>query len=365
MKSINDLDRLDAEVKKEIENKVLECIRSGWYVLGKNVKEFENSFTAHIGSKHCISVANGTQAIELSLKALGIQSGDEVITVANAGFYSSISILACGATPVYADIYLDSFTMNVESLKRCISNKTKAVIVTHLFGLMANVEAISSICKKNKLFLIEDCAQAHGARKNNRLCGNYGDVASFSFYPTKNLGAMGDGGAITTNDDEIASTLLLLRQYGWKEKYKVDKPGGINSRLDEIQAAILNIKLRYLDNANIKRRKIAEHYSTNLTNSLIIQKPSIFDERYIAHLYVIRTEKRDDLLSYLKSNKIPCDIHYPVPDYKQSVIRDDYTNTKMDNTELACSQIITLPCFPEMMQSEIDKVITTINRWKL
>lgn len=363
MKSINDLDRLDSCIKQEIQTKVAECINSGWYILGKNVNTFEKNFADYIGIKHCISVANGTQAIELSLKAIDIQNGDEVITVANAGFYSSFGILASGAIPVYADVNQATFTMNIESLKNSISNKTKAVIVTHLFGLAAEIEEIASICKKNNLYLIEDCAQAHGAKINNHCLGSFGDIGCFSFYPTKNLGAMGDGGALTTNNDKLAANLLMLRQYGWKEKYKVEKTGGLNSRLDEIQAVVLDVKLRYLDASNAKRRKIAEQYSSKIINPLIIQKPAVFDSSYVAHLYVVRTEKRDSLLNYLKNNGIPCDIHYPIPDYKQPILSEKYKKTSLKNTELLCSQIITLPCFPEMLQEEIDTIIYIINNW--
>jgi len=247
VKSINDLNRLPQNIKQEINQAVSSCIDSGWYVLGENVTSFEEEFAAYIGTHTCISVANGTDGLEIGMKALGVKSGDKVVTVANAGFYSSIGILACGAEPVYVDIDPRTHTMSPESLESIIESGIKAVIVTHLFGRLADITSIHRICSEHGIPLLEDCAQAHGARLAGRMAGSFGAVSCFSFYPTKNLGAMGDGGALCTSDLVIASRIRTLRQYGWENKYNVNYPFGKNSRLDEIQACILKVKLRYLN----------------------------------------------------------------------------------------------------------------------
>lgn len=364
MKSINELGRLRPDIKKKIHQAVSDCIDSGWYVLGSNVAAFEREFAAYIGSDHCISLANGTQALEIALKSLEIKRNDEVITTANAGYYNSCAILACGAKPVYADINAIDYTMDPDSLERRITKKTRAVIATHLYGMIGDILSIAAICKKNDLLLIEDCAQAHGAVKSRKKAGTFGDCACFSFYPTKNLGAIGDGGAITTSDTGQMEIIRQLRQYGWRRKYQVETPGGTNSRLDEIQAAALRVKLRYLDDWNEARRRIARRYSCDISNKAILGLPRDFSGKYVAHLYVIRTRFRDLLMEHLKSKNIPTEIHYPIPDHRQKTLAGKYTGTKLPVTEMVCSQILTLPCFPEMTDPEVDSVIDAVNSWE-
>jgi dTDP-3-amino-2,3,6-trideoxy-4-keto-D-glucose/dTDP-3-amino-3,4,6-trideoxy-alpha-D-glucose/dTDP-2,6-dideoxy-D-kanosamine transaminase len=363
MKSINDLDRLNIEVKQKIQQKVSNVIDSGCYILGKNVSAFEQEFADYIGTDYCVSVANGTQALELALSSLSIGAGSEVITAANAGFYSSAAILSRNATPIYADINIDNFTIDSHSLLSCISPQTKAVIVTHLYGRIGEIDTIADICKKKRLWFIEDCAQAHGATTYGKKAGSFGDCACFSFYPTKNLGAMGDGGAITTSNSEILERLKQLRQYGWQKKYRVTMPHGTNSRLDEIQAAILRVKLPHLDAWNNARKQIAERYTNEISHSDILSVPSV-SENYIAHLYVIRTKSRNDLRDYFGVHGIPTDIHYPILDYQQPILSERFAATRLPVSEMVCSQILTLPCFPEMTRDEVNQVIGAINSWR-
>ncbi len=363
MKSINDLNRLPQNIKQEINQAVSSCIDSGWYVLGTNVTSFEEEFASYIRTDASISVANGTDALEIGLKALGVKSGDKVVTVANAGFYSSIGILACGAEPVYADIDPKTHTMSPDSLKRSINSGVKAVIVTHLFGRLADIASIHRICSEHGIPLLEDCAQAHGARLDGRMAGSFGAISCFSFYPTKNLGAMGDGGALCTSDPVIAGRIRTLRQYGWGKKYNVDYPSGKNSRLDEIQACILKVKLRYLDGWNDARRAIASRYQLGIVNPLITRKPEPSGEGYVAHLYVLETQDRAGLMAWLKEKGVPCDVHYPVPDHRQKIFGDTYKDIVLEHTERACERVLTLPCFPEMTEQEIDHVIEAVNGW--
>jgi dTDP-3-amino-2,3,6-trideoxy-4-keto-D-glucose/dTDP-3-amino-3,4,6-trideoxy-alpha-D-glucose/dTDP-2,6-dideoxy-D-kanosamine transaminase len=363
MKSINDLGRLSDDVRKEIHQSLSECIDSGWYILGKNVTSFEEEFASYNGTSYCISVANGTDALEIGLRALGVKSGDKVITVANAGFYSSIGILACGAEPAYADIDPATYTMSPESLKKVLTNEVKAVILTHLYGTLGDVESILEICEKHGIPLLEDCAQAHGASLGGRKAGSFGRLSCFSFYPTKNLGAMGDGGALCTSDSELAERIRLLRQYGWGKKYSVDIPHGGNSRLDEMQACILRIKLRKLDRWNEERRAVAARYGKGIANPSIARKPSVSGEGYVAHLYVLETDDRAGLSAWLKGKGIPSDVHYPIPDHRQKVFGNMYAAVTLENTERACGRVLTLPCFPEMTVEETEQVIAAVNGW--
>lgn len=364
MNSINDLHRLRGDIKDAIHKAVADCIDSGWYILGRNVAEFEHEFAEYIGTDFCIAVANGTQALELALRSADIKENDEVVTTANAGFYSTCAIMACGSAPVYADININDYTMDPISLGTIITEKTKAVILTHLYGKIGNVSAISKICSTNGIRLIEDCAQAHGAEKYDKKAGSFGDCACFSFYPTKNLGAMGDGGAITTSSAGLAEKIRQLRQYGWNKKYIVDVPSGTNSRLDEMQAAILRVKLRYLDEWNERRREIAARYGNGISHAAIIAVPQEFSGDYVAHLYTVRTKYRDSLMGHLKTIGIPTDIHYPVPDYRQKPLAAQFAQVTLPVTEEVCSQVLTLPCFPEMTTAETDLVIAAINNWR-
>lgn len=345
----------------DFSSSIKRVIDSHWYILGKEVKMFEDEFSEYIGVPECISVANGSDALELALRGAGVESGDEVATVANAGFYSSTAIYNVGAKPLYVDIDETSLTMSTSELEAALELKPKAVIVTHLYGQLANIEKIAELCKLAKVPLIEDCAQAHGAMRNGQMAGSFGDLGCFSFYPTKNLGALGDGGAIVANNPEMAARIRALRQYGWTEKYKVSLPNGRNSRLDELQAAILREKLPRLNSWNKERRLIAQRYNSAFEKLPIIC-PQIRDKSYVAHLYVIRLNNREDFQSYMTEKGIVTDIHYPIADHKQSAYQS-FSNSRLPFTESACRSVISLPCYPGISESVVDQIIGAVKNY--
>ena len=361
--AINDLKRHTTSVLPAIEQAILRVLSSGWFVLGPEVAAFESEFAAYCDTPHCVSLANGTDALELALRALEIGPGKKVLTVANAGMYSTVAILATGATPVYADILPETLLMDVVDLERILDKQpVDAVIVTHLYGLLGDVLEIVRLAHARGIPVIEDCAQAHGAMLRGQRAGSFGDIGCFSFYPTKNLGALGDGGAIVTSRADIAKKISQLRQYGWGSKYHADIEGGRNSRLDEIQAAVLRVMLPMLDQWNVRRREIANLYTKRIVNLAIIT-PTIRAEEYVAHLYVIRTARRDSLKKYLMEAGIPSDIHYPIPDYAQSSFCRMFESVDKPVTSRVCLEVLTLPCFPEMKDEEVNMVINHINSW--
>ncbi|MDZ7593975.1 MAG: DegT/DnrJ/EryC1/StrS family aminotransferase [Thiobacillus sp.] len=342
---------------------VSRVIDSHWYVLGNEVKEFEREFAAYCGASICCSVANGTDALELGLRALGVEAGDKVILAANAGFYGSTAVHLIGAVPLYVDGDPRRLTLSTESLSLALKTELpKAIIVTHLYGQMADIEAITALAAEAGVPVIEDCAQAHGAARGGKRAGSYGTIGCFSFYPTKNLGALGDGGAVITSNDSIAARLGQLRQYGWGEKYRVDLKGGRNSRLDEMQAAILREKLPHLDRWNAARREIARQYNQAFAG-FPMQCPMSLDEDYVAHLYVVRTENREALRDFLKQQDIATDVHYPIPDHMQAPYTSTQTQGALPATERACDTAISLPCFPGMSSEEVKRVIQAVTQY--
>jgi aminotransferase EvaB len=357
-------------IESRIERKRLQIAKAyervldrAWLVLGPEVASFEQSFAEFLGAKHCISVANGTDAIELALKALSVSPGDRVATVANAGMYTTTALLAVGAEPLYMDVAADSRNVTLQEVSRAIDEGVEAVVVTHLYGLaVPEIQEIAILCKNRNIQLLEDCAQAHGARVAGRRAGTFGDAASFSFYPTKNLGALGDGGAVVTDDPEVADKVSRLRQYGWTKKYRVEIAGARNSRLDEMQAAILSVFLPDLDSANERRRAIATQYSRSIKHP-DIQVPAEYGDEYVAHLYVIRTTQREALREHCQACDIGTDVHYPTPDYRNPVFGDRYANTCLTNTERLSEEILTLPCFPEMIDQQVELVVRAVNSW--
>lgn len=332
-----------------------------WYVLGEEVKNFEEEFAAYVGVEHCISVANGSDALELALRGLGVKCGDQVVAVANAGFYGSTAIHAVGATPVYVDIDSASLTLCPKALEAVIDSKPAAVIVTHLYGQLANIEELVRIAGDAGIPVLEDCAQSHGARRNGKLAGSFGTIACFSFYPTKNLGALGDGGAVVTDDAELARCIRQLRQYGWSQKYEVAIAGGRNSRLDEMQAAILRMKLPHLDNWNSQRRSIAKRYNEAFAG-LDVKLPSSTGEDYVAHLYALRVQDRARFAAALKEQQISTDIHYPIADHRQPAY-DVGQSFALPVTEAACETVISLPCFPGLTDEEVRRVIDAVTAY--
>lgn len=365
---INDLSLHNHAIGAELHAAAGRVIDSGWYAMGPEVTQFENAFAQYCGAAHAIGVANGTDAIELALRAVGVAVGNEVITVANAGFYSSTAIRAIGATPVYVDILDSNLLMDPASAAQAITAKTKAIIVTHLFGQLADMAPLQALAQKHGIALIEDCAQSHGAMRNNQKAGSFGDIAAFSFFPTKNLGALGDGGAVVTSNDELANRVRSLRQYGWTTKYTVADSGACNSRLDEMQAALLSVKLPLLDSWNEKRRAVAARYAEKITNDAIRlpavgSNDTVDSSDYVGHLYVIRCAARDSLKKHLHDNGIASDIHYPILDCHQPVVGSVHAGVKLPVSEKARDEILTLPCYPELTLDEVDAIANCVNNW--
>jgi len=328
---------------------------SGIYVLGPEVANFEKEFSKFTGTKNCIGVANGLEAIQISLMALGIKPGDEVITTPISAVATTLAILAVGATPVFSDVNEDG-QINIDLIERLITKRTKAVLPVHLYGQPMDIVELKKICNKHKLFLIEDAAQAHGTKLDGKKVGTFGDVACYSFYPTKNLGAIGDGGAITTNNLKVAQICHEIRDYGQKSKY-IHSRFGLNSRLDELQASILLEKLKYLEIDNKKRQEIAKRYIKRLRGIeeiKMVLPETIEDSNY--HLFVIRTTKRDDLKNYLAKNGIPTLIHYPITIPDQPMFKGIYKNINIPIARKFVNEILSLPCHPFMKLSEVDYI---------
>lgn len=360
---LNDLVRQSRLIHDELTACARAVIERGWYVLGSECADFEAEFAAYCGVAHCVGVANGTDAIELALRAAGIAEGDGVATVANAGFYASAAIHAIGATPVYVDVAAETHLLCVDSLRQALARQpVRAVIVTHLYGRLADVEAVIALCKPLGIVVIEDCAQAHGAARNGRVAGSLGNAGCFSFYPTKNLGALGDGGAVTTDDAALAARLRELRQYGWDGKYRVARPGGRNSRLDEMQAALLRIKLPHLDRWNEERRSLARRYAREMQNPRV-RCPTDFGPDNVAHLFVVRCEDRDGFRRHLDGSGVSSDIHYPIPDHRQPGYSGVLAAGHLPQTERLAGEIVTVPCFAELEEDEVRQVIAAVNSW--
>jgi dTDP-4-amino-4,6-dideoxygalactose transaminase len=357
----NDLRRQYDSIKPIVDEAIARVLASGWYILGPEVEAFENDFAAYCGTSYCVGVANGTDALEIGLRALGISAEDEVITVANAGMYSTTAIRAIGALPVFADIVPDTMTLDPAALDSLTTARTRAVIVTHLYGYITRMSEIKAFTQHHGLALVEDCAQAHGAVYDGRRSGNWGDVGCFSFYPTKNLGALGDGGAIVTSNLHVTQRARMFRQYGWTRKYEAEVSGGRNSRLDELQAAVLRAKLPYLDSWNQSRYKIAKQYEMGLAHTPL-RLPEISDGfQMVNHLFVIRVSDRKHLRAVLHEKGIGNDVHYPIPDHMQTVCMDlGYRLGRLPETEFAANEVLSLPCFPELHTSEVDQVISVI-----
>jgi aminotransferase EvaB len=359
---LNDLGRQTDALRAPIRAAVDNAVAGGRYLFGPQVGAFEQEFAVYCGVPHCVSVANGTDALELALRALGCGPGSEVVTVANAGMYGSVAILLTGARPVFADIDPATMTMAPEALAGCLGERTGAVIVTHLYGGLADIEALCAIARRRNIPLVEDCAQAHGAERGGGRAGAFGDIGCFSFYPTKNLGALGDAGALVTRNDDLAATLRELRQYGWTSKYHAARPFGRNSRMDEIQAAVLRVKLPHLDRWNERRRAIVQRYRAAAQGLLAFPDASGCD--HVAHLCVARSPARDRLRHHLERDGIATEIHYPVPDHQQAALREVLPRTySLPATEQAAGEILTLPCFPELSEDDMAHVCASLERF--
>ncbi|HST56608.1 MAG TPA: DegT/DnrJ/EryC1/StrS family aminotransferase [Solirubrobacteraceae bacterium] len=348
----NDL-RRTAEVDEDTAAAVERVVRSGWYLLGEETSAFEREFADYLGTDHAIGLASGTDALELALAALGCATGQEVLTAANAGGYSTCAARRRGLHVRYADVDESSLLLTAETVAQALTARTTVVVVTHLYGKMADVAAICDVCHPRGIRVLEDCAQAAGARTNGSLAGSVADAGAFSFYPTKNLAALGDAGAVVTSDDDVAESVRRLRQYGWGAKYKVQQDGGRNSRVDEIQAAALRVRLRELDGRNRRRREIAARYAQALADTSA-QMVHTGEQDYVAHLAVLRSPRRDELAAALRAEGIGSEIHYPVPDHRQAVI--GAPSVSLPVSEAASQQVLSLPCFPELEQWELDTI---------
>ncbi|EAI8629098.1 DegT/DnrJ/EryC1/StrS family aminotransferase [Campylobacter lari] len=356
-----DLHKINARFEDKIKDKINEVINSGWYILGKQCTNFETNFAQYCGVKHCIGVANGLDALRIIIKAYEFSKDDEIIVPANTYIASILAITDNLCKPVLIEPNINTYNINAKSIEEKITNKTKAIMVVHLYGQVCDMEPIYDLAKKYNLKIIEDCAQAHGANFKGKKVGSLGGAAGFSFYPGKNLGALGDAGCVTTNDDLLASKIRALANYGSHKKYE-NLYAGLNSRLDELQAGILDIKLKHLDDDNQKRKEIANFYMKNIKNENIIL-PKI-DIDHVWHLFVIRTKFRDKLQKYLNENNIQTIIHYPIPLHKQECYKD-FNNLSLPITERIHNEVLSLPISPVMTQEEVKCIVDVINNWSV
>lgn len=360
----NRLDRAFERHKDEYEKRALEVLNSGWYVLGPQVKKFEEEFADYVGSKYCVGLASGLDALWLSFRILNIGVGDEVIVQANTYIASVMGITINGATPIFVEP--DQYNnIDVEKIEEKISERTKAILVVHLYGQASNMDRICELCKKYNLKLIEDCAQSHGASYGNKMTGTFGDIGCFSFYPSKNLGAFGDGGAIVTNDLKIAEDFRMYRNYGSEKRY-YNKVVGANSRLDELQAGLLRIRLKYLNEINREHEHIANVYLQKIDNKWI-ELPLVRENTTsVWHQFVIHTSKREQLMKYLKDKDINTIIHYPIPPHLSEAYKFlGYKNGDFPITEKYANEVLSLPMYVGMTQDEQEYVIKCINRFKI
>jgi dTDP-4-amino-4,6-dideoxygalactose transaminase len=349
--------------KKEIDAAISRVLNSGWYILGEEVETFEKEFARHIGVSHGIGTGSGTEALHISLVACGIGPGDEVITVSHSAVATASAIVLSGAFPHYVDIDPQFYTIDPDKIESAITPHTKAIIPVHIYGQSADMEPILELAEEYNLYVIEDCAQAHGAVYKGKCVGSFGNMGCFSFYPTKNLGAIGDGGMVVTNDRGLAEKVSLLREYGWVERY-VSHFSGWNTRLDEIQAAILNVKLKYLDEDNLKRNQLANIYNSKLKHTGLILPNTRDGATHIYHLYVIRSQRRDDLLSFLKEKNIGASIHYPVPIHLQPAYKQIGKRESLRETERVAKDILSLPIYPELQESDVLMITDAIKEFE-
>jgi dTDP-4-amino-4,6-dideoxygalactose transaminase len=355
-----DFSKEPEELKQEIHQAIQRVINSGWFILGKELEAFELAFAQYIGTRYCVGVASGTEAIALSLMAHDIGQGDEVITTNLTAYPTITGILQSGAQPVVVDIFSENGLMDYHLIEAKITSRTVAIVPVHLYGQSCQMDKLKAIASRNNLILIEDCAQASGATFHERKCGSMGNCGAFSFYPTKNLGAYGDGGAITTNDEIVYKKLLSLRNYGQAKRYYHDSKG-INSRLDEMQAAILKVKLKYLDQFNAERTEIAKSYQNGLKSAECLSVESYGTPCY--HLFVVQSAHRDLLAEYLKAHDIQTLIHYPVPVNRQKAFLGQKEEALENSAEFA-DRILSLPIYPGLAREAVDLIIHTSNEFK-
>lgn len=357
-----ELKTLDEELKGEILPKIEEVYDNGWFIGGENVKKFEEDFAKYCNRKYCISCGNGLEAIELSLLGNDIGKGDEVIVCAHTFIASALAISKVGAKPIFVDPEMDYYLIDPMKIEEKITDNTKAIITVQLYGQSCEMEEINKIAKKYNLKVIEDAAQAHGALYKNKKVGSLGDIAAFSFYPGKNLGALGDGGAVVTDDENIAKKIREIANYGSSIKYHHNYKG-TNSRLDEIQAAILDIKLKKLDLMNSYRNMVANKYLQGIDNKDVILPKINENNKHVWHLFVVRTDNREEFMNYLKDNGIETGIHYPIPIHKQKAY-EEFNSQSYPNAEELARTVVSLPMYYGISDDKIDYVIDKVNSYK-
>jgi dTDP-4-amino-4,6-dideoxygalactose transaminase len=362
---MNDFSKDSVQLKSKIVEAITEVIDSGWYVLGKNVESFEREFAKKLGIENSVGVCKGIDAIEIILRSRGIGAGDEVITSAMTAFPSVLAIIRAGAVPVLADIEPGTGIMSINSVKNCVTSKTKAVLLVHLYGQIRQMQSWKQLAKDCDIDLIEDCAQCHLASSEGESAGSFGVAGAYSFYPTKNLGAYGDAGAIATNSEEIKDSARILRDYGQKSKYDHTEIG-LNSRLDEVQATILLKRLEILKVQTTRRQDIAKLYFENVNASSIrlLEKP-LASENHVFHLFVVLSDRREHFKAHLLQNGIQSNIHYPIPMHQQkALVEFNLGGNDLSFSEQHASECISIPCHPNMTDVEVFKVIETINTFR-
>lgn len=356
----NRLDRGFYMFQQEFEEKALEVLRSGWYVLGREVEQFEREFVAYTGSKYCVGLASGLDALWLAFRILGIGEGDEVLVPANTYIASVMGITINGATPVFVEPD-EFFNMNTNAMEVCLTERTKAVLAVHLYGQASEMDKIVNFCKEHNLRLVEDCAQSHGACYDGKMTGTFGDIGCFSFYPSKNLGGFGDGGAIVTDDAKIAADMRMYRNYGSRKRY-YNEVVGANSRLDELQAGLLRVRLKHMGELTEERRKLAARYTEALRNDKF-ELPRVRESAdSVWHQYVIRCDCREELIQYLDSKGIGTIIHYPIPPHLSEAYA--YLGKKRGDypvTEKYAESVLSIPMYNGMTMEEQDRVIEALN----
>jgi len=360
--NFNQLDRGYLKFKQEYDSAAIKALESGWYILGELGEKFEHEFAEFLGSRHCVGLNSGLDALTLAFRALDIGPGDEVIVPANTYIASVIGVTENGAKPIFVEPD-EHYNLDADMIEDHITDKTRAILVVHLYGQAANMRKIKDIAQKHNLYLIEDCAQSHGAKFEDKTTGTWGDIGCFSFYPTKNIGAFGDSGAIVTDNPSIYEKIKMLRNYGSKIKYQ-NEIVGVNSRLDEIQAALLSVKLSHYNSLRTEREDIAEKYLSGIDNNRI-EVPRIREHsEHVWHLFVVRTEERDRLQQYLMEHQIATQIHYPIPPHlSQAYSHLGFKSGDLPVTEKYSKTILSLPLYEGMTDEEINYVVAIVNRY--
>ena len=359
----NRMDRGFFRYQQEFEKKALEVLRSGWYVLGQEVSSFEKEFAEYTGANYCVGLASGLDALWIAFRLLGIGQGDEVIVQGNTYIASVMGITMNGATPVFVEPN-QYYGIDADKIEEKITERTKAVLVVHLYGIASEMDKITALCRKHHLKLVEDCAQSHGARYHGQMTGTFGDVGCFSFYPSKNLGAFGDGGAVVIKEEHLAQEFRVFRNYGSEKRY-YNKVVGTNSRLDELQAGLLRVRLKYLDELNAEKTAIAQKYSEKIHNPAILLPQVPADSTCVWHQYVIRCKERERLIHYLEEREIGTIIHYPIPPHLAEAYQ--YLGHKegfLPITEEYAKTVLSIPMYNGMTDEEQDYVIKALNEFE-